>query len=224
MEQLFQQLREAVVEGEVEVTTTAVAQALAVGAAPGVVLEQLTAAMGEVGRLFECGDFYPPEMLISARAMQAGLAVLKPHLVSAETRAAGKVIIGTIQGDLHDIGKNLVGLMLQGAGFQIEDLGTGVPPARFVAAVQAALDDGGVDIVALSALLTTTMLHMQRTIQALQTAGLRDRVKVIVGGAPVTAHFAEQIGADGYAPDAARAVGMVKSLLAGQTTEAASTP
>jgi 5-methyltetrahydrofolate--homocysteine methyltransferase len=214
MDELFPQLREAVVDGATSEATAAVEQALAGGAAPGVVLDQLTAAMAEVGRLFECGDFYPPEMLIAARAMQACLAVLKPHLSTAGAQAAGQVIIGTVQGDLHDIGKNLVGLMLEGAGFQIHDLGTGVPPAKFVAAIQAALEAGGVDILALSALLTTTMPHMKRTIDALAAAGLRDQIKVIVGGAPVTAHFAEQIGADGYAPDAARAVAMVRGLLA----------
>src|ERR1035437_8680111 len=140
----------------------------------------MIAAMAEVGRLFEAGEFYVPEMLISARAMQAGLNVLKPHLKEANVQSAGKVAIGTIKGDLHDIGKNLVAMMLEGAGFEILDLGTDVAPEKIVAVVR----ESAPDIVALSALLTTTMSNMKVTIDALKTANLRDRVKVIVGGAP----------------------------------------
>jgi 5-methyltetrahydrofolate--homocysteine methyltransferase len=149
-------------------------------------------------------------MLIAARAMKAGLAVIKPHLALANVKATGKVAIGTVQGDLHDIGKNLVGMMLEGAGFEIVDLGTDVPPARFVEAVKA----GGIDLVALSALLTTTMTNMKTTLEALKQAGLGKNVKVMIGGAPITEEYARQIGADGYAPDASRAVELAKKLMA----------
>jgi 5-methyltetrahydrofolate--homocysteine methyltransferase len=169
----------------------------------------MISAMAEVGRLFEEGEYFVPDMLLSARAMQAALTVLKPHLIQAKIRSAGNVLIGTVQGDWHDIGKNLVAIMLEGAGFEITDLGTDVPPEKFVRAVA----EGGFDILALSALLTTTMPNMQNTVNALGEAGLRDRVKIIVGGAPITESYARQIGADGYAPDASRAVGLAKSLL-----------
>ncbi|MCX6038588.1 MAG: cobalamin-dependent protein, partial [Chloroflexi bacterium] len=148
------------------------------------------------------------EMLIAARAMQAGLAVIKPKLVEGNYQPAGKVAIGTVKGDLHDIGKNLVAIMLEGAGFEVHDLGTDVPPEIFVAAAEAA------DIIAISALLTTTMANMKAVIENQQQAGKRDRVKVMIGGAPITGTYAQQIGADGYAPDASRAVALARSLLA----------
>jgi 5-methyltetrahydrofolate--homocysteine methyltransferase len=208
LEPIFQ----AILEGEEEQAAESVSLALSAGLAPGTILKDgMVAAMAEVGRLFEEGEYYVPEMLIAARAMQAGLAVLKPHLQAAGVESAGKVVIGTVQGDLHDIGKNLVSMMLEGAGFEITDLGTDVSPAEFVAAVQAHQPD----IVALSALLTTTMVNMESTIQALSAAGLREQVRVIVGGAPLTADYARQIGADGYSPDASRAVSLVKQLTAG---------
>jgi 5-methyltetrahydrofolate--homocysteine methyltransferase len=165
--------------------------------------------MAEVGRLFESGEFYVPEMLVSARAMQTGMAVLKPHLIEANIQPAGKVAIGTVKGDLHDIGKNLVVMMLEGAGFEIQDLGTDVAPEKFVAAVQV----GGVDILALSALLSTTMFYMKATIDALNDAGVRRQIKVMIGGAPITDEYSRQIGADGFAPDASRAVTLAKLLL-----------
>jgi 5-methyltetrahydrofolate--homocysteine methyltransferase len=168
----------------------------------------LIAAMDEVGRLFELGEYYVPEMLISARAMQVALKILKPMLAETGVKPMGKVIIGTVKGDLHDIGKNLVGMMLEGAGFQINDLGSDVSAEQFVEAVQ----NGG-DIVGLSALLTTTMPSMEATIKALDVAGLREQAKIIVGGAPVTPDYAQQIGADGYAADASRAVTLAKSLV-----------
>jgi 5-methyltetrahydrofolate--homocysteine methyltransferase len=146
-------------------------------------------------------------MLMSARAMKAGLAKLQPSLKQTDVQAAGKVAIGTVKGDLHDMGKNLVGMMLEGAGFTVKDLGVDVSPEAFVAAA----DD--VDVIGLSALLTTTMGHMQDTLKALEIAGKRPKVKVIVGGAPVTDDFAHRIGADGYAPDASRAVALAKSLI-----------
>jgi 5-methyltetrahydrofolate--homocysteine methyltransferase len=167
----------------------------------------MLAGMAEVGRQFEEGECYVPEMLISARAMKAGLAKLKPSLKQADLRAAGKVAIGTVKGDLHDMGKNLVGMMLEGAGFTVRDLGVDVSPEAFVAAA----DD--VDVIGLSALLTTTMGQMQDTLNALDAAGKRSKVKVMVGGAPVTEDFARRIGADGYAADASRAVALAKSLI-----------
>ena len=200
----------AVLEGEQAAAKAGVEAALAAGLAPEAILKDgLIAAMGEVGRRFEAGDYFVPEMLIAARAMQGGLALLKPRLAAAGATAAGRVAIGTVKGDLHDIGKNLVGMMLEGAGFEIKDLGTDVAPEKFVAAVAA----GQADVVALSALLTTTMPNMLATIEALKTAGLRDKVKVMIGGAPVTEASAKQIGADGYSPDASAAVRLAKTLL-----------
>ncbi len=158
--------------------------------------------------LFEEGEYFVPEMLIAARAMKAGLAILKPMLVDSGVEPVGKVAVGTVKGDLHDIGKNLVAMMLEGAGFEIVDLGTDVTPEQFVAAVK-----DGVDLVGLSALLTTTMPSMEATIKAIEAAGLRDQVKVMIGGAPVTAEYARQIGADGFAPDASQAVTLAKSLI-----------
>jgi 5-methyltetrahydrofolate--homocysteine methyltransferase len=206
----FETLQNAIMEGDVEATKQAVQAALDENLAPGVILtDGMIPAMGEVGRLFEEGEYFVPEMLIAARAMQAGLGLLKPHLASSNVKATGTVVIGTVKGDLHDIGKNLVGLMLEGAGFEVKDLGVDVPPEKFVEAVRA----GGVDIVALSALLTTTMPSMKATIEALAQAEVRDQVKVMVGGAPVTQEYANQIGADGYSQDASRAATLAKSLV-----------
>jgi 5-methyltetrahydrofolate--homocysteine methyltransferase len=164
--------------------------------------------MGEVGRLFEEGDFYVPEMLIAARSMQAGMEILKPLLVEAGIEPIGKVVIGTVKGDLHDIGKNLVSMMLEGGGFEVVDLGVDVAPDKFVAALK-----DGVELLGLSALLTTTMTSMENTIAAIEEAGLRKRIKIIIGGAPVTAEYAHKIGADGYAPDAGQAVKLTKSMI-----------
>jgi 5-methyltetrahydrofolate--homocysteine methyltransferase len=166
--------------------------------------------MGEVGRMFECEEYYVPELLLSARAMKAALDPLRPLLAATGTQAAGKVVIGTARGDLHDIGKNLVASLLEGGGFEVMDLGTDVPPEKFVEAVKAS----GAGLVAISALLTTTMPGMRNTIEALQRAGIRDRVKVMVGGAPVTRQFAEQIGADGYGENASAAVTLARRLTA----------
>jgi 5-methyltetrahydrofolate--homocysteine methyltransferase len=174
-----------------------------------IINEGMIAAMGEVGRRFEDGEFYIPEMLVAARAMQAGMNAVKPYIGDAGIQQAGTVVIGTVSGDLHDIGKNLVSVMLEGAGFRIIDLGTDVPADRFVQAVS----EHKPDILAMSALLTTTMLNLQGVIRALEEAGLRQTVNVLVGGAPVTDSFAKQIGADGYAPDASRAVSVAKSLV-----------
>jgi 5-methyltetrahydrofolate--homocysteine methyltransferase len=170
--------------------------------------QDLIPAMAEVGRLFEEGEFFVPEMLISARAMQAGLNLLKPLLVDSGVEPVGKVAIGTVKGDLHDIGKNLVAMMLEGAGFEVIDLGTDVTPEAFVETIKS-----GTNILGLSALLTTTMPAMEATIKAVEDAGIRDQVKIIIGGAPVTKEYADQIGADGYSADASRAASLAKSLL-----------
>jgi 5-methyltetrahydrofolate--homocysteine methyltransferase len=206
----LQKIYDSVLNGEMDDVAAFVQAALDAQINPGVILnEGMISAMQEVGRLFEEGEYFVPEMLISARAMQTGLALLKPHLVQANVQSSGKVIIGTVKGDLHDIGKNLVAMMLEGAAFEIVDLGTDVSPDQFIAAVKTHQPA----IVGLSALLTTTMPNMKTTIEALKTAGLRDQVKVIIGGAPVTEAYARDIGADGFATDASRAVALAKSLI-----------
>lgn len=210
MQSLLSPIFQAILEGDQAAAREAVQRALEQNIEAEIILKQaMMPAMEQVGRLFEEGEYFVPEMLVAARAMQAGLSLLKPKLVQAEVTPTGKVVAGTVKGDLHDIGKNLVCMMLEGAAFEIVDLGTDVPPERFVEAVQSS----GAQLVALSALLTTTMPNMKNTIDALQQAGLRERVKVMVGGAPVTETFARQIGADGYAPDASRAVVLAKSLM-----------
>lgn len=210
MEPILQEIYQGILDGQHREVEAKVQAALQAGLNPKSILDEgMIAAMTEVGRLFESSEFYVPEMLVSARAMQTGLAVLKPHLKEANIQSAGKVAIGTVQGDLHDIGKNLVIMMLEGAGFEILDLGTDVAPEKFVAAIQS----GGVDILALSALLTTTMPNMKVTIDALKEAGVREHIKVMIGGAPLTEDYARQIGADGSAPDASRAVALAKSFL-----------
>ncbi|MEJ2711067.1 MAG: corrinoid protein [Anaerolineales bacterium] len=210
MEIVMNQLYDSIIDGDAQEAKEKVQEALDAGIAPSSILnDAMVKAMAEVGRLFEEGEYFVPEMLISARAMQTGLSVLKPLLVQANIKSVGKVAAGTVKGDLHDIGKNLLCMMLEGAGFEILDLGTDVSPQKFVDVVSS----GNADIIALSALLTTTMPIMKTTIQALQESGLREQVKVIIGGAPVTQEYANQIGADGYAPDASRAVALAKSLV-----------
>jgi 5-methyltetrahydrofolate--homocysteine methyltransferase len=207
----LQGIYENVIDGNAPVVEAAVKSALAQGIPADEILNQgLIKAMDEVGRRFEEGDFFVPEMLIAARAMQAGLKLLKPLLVQAGARAAGVVAIGTVKGDLHDIGKNLVAMMLEGAGFEVRDLGVDVSPRTFIKAVK-----DGAQVIGLSALITTTMGSMQETIQALEAAGVRGKVKVVIGGAPVTQEYAQLIGADGYAPDASSAARVVRSLMAG---------
>jgi 5-methyltetrahydrofolate--homocysteine methyltransferase len=210
MSEALKKIREGVIDGNRELVVSNIQSALDEGVAAQEILnEGLISAMNEVGRLFEEGEFFVPEMLIAARAMQAGLALLKPYLLEQDVKPLGVVVAGTVKGDLHDIGKNLVCMMLEGAGFTIRDLGSDVSAEKFVEAVSS----GDVDIVAMSALLTTTMPSMKSTIEALATAGLRDKVKVMVGGAPVTDNYAKQIGADGFSPDASRAVALAKSLI-----------
>jgi 5-methyltetrahydrofolate--homocysteine methyltransferase len=212
MTPIIQDIYTNVMEGQANAVKENVQAALDAEIPPQVILnEGMIAAMAEVGRLFEEGEYFVPEMLIAARAMQAGLGLLKPYLKEADVQSAGKVVIGTVKGDLHDIGKNLVAMMLEGAGFEIIDLGTDVAPEKYVAAVQ----EHGAQIVAMSALLTTTMPSIKTTIDALNAAGLRGQVKVMIGGAPVTQDYANQVGADGFSPDASRAVATAKELIAG---------
>ena len=204
-------LYEGILDGDMGATPDNVQAALDASLAPDVILnEGMISAMSEVGQLFEEGEYFVPEMLISARAMQAGLGVLKPHLVASGVDPLGKVVVGTVQGDMHDIGKNLVTMMLEGAGFEVVDLGVDVKPERFIEAIR----ENKPQVVAMSALLTTTMPKMGVTIDAMREAGVLENVKVMVGGAPVTAEFAEKIGANGYAPDASQAATLAKSFLA----------
>lgn len=202
-------LYRAVVEGDAEGVEAGVHQALAAGvSAQDLLYTVLIPAMGEVGTLYETGEYFVPEMLIAAQAMKAGLAILRPLLAEAGGVSAGVIVLGTVQGDLHDIGKNLVGLMLEGAGYEVRDLGIDVAASKFIEAIEP-----DVDMVALSALLTTTMPAMKTTIEAIREAGLREKVKIVVGGAPVTQAYADSIGADGYAPDASSAVRLVQGLM-----------
>ena len=207
----LKEIYESTIAGNAPKVKELVAQAVAEGVNPGeIITNQLIPAMAEVGDRFARNEFYVPEMLIAARAMQGGLAILKPLLAEDDITSAGRVAIGTVKGDLHDIGKNLVSMMLEGAGFEVIDLGVDVAPEKFAEAIKA----HQAQVVALSALLTTTMTMMKVTIAALSEAGVRDQVKVIIGGAPVTESYAEEIGADGYADDAGGAVKAAQKLLA----------
>lgn len=201
---------DAVLKGDAEKARAETVAALEAGTpAQDILHKACIPAMSEVGQQFEAGEKYVPDMLISARAMQAGMNVLEPHLAAADVKALGTAVLGTVAGDLHDIGKNLVGLMLEGAGFDVIDLGKDVKPEGFVAAVR----EHQPDLIGMSALLTTTMRSMKSTMDALGEAGVRNQVKVIVGGAPITQNFADQVGADAYAPDASSAARKAKELL-----------
>lgn len=208
MNSTIQNIFQGILDGDMETVETNVKAALGEGGDPKTILDEgMVAAMAEVGRRFEEGEYFVPEMLISARAMKAGMQLLKPALKEGNIKARGRVAIGTVKGDLHDIGKNLVGIMLEGAGFEVCDLGNDVSPEKFVAAADE------VDLIALSALLTTTMANMKDIVEALEASGKRQKVKVIIGGAPVTEDFAKKIGADGYAVDASRAAALAKTLV-----------
>jgi len=210
MDNILVIIREGIMEGDMHLVQDKVTEALDAGVGAGDILNKgLIEAMAEVGKLFEEGEYFVPEMLIAARAMKAGLAILKPKLVDADIKPIGKVAAGTVKGDLHDIGKNLVCMMLEGAGFEILDLGTDVSPEQFVDSVK----NQGAGVIAMSALLTTTMPNMKNTVEALEEAGIRDSVKVMVGGAPLTQAYADEINADGYASDASRAATLAKELL-----------
>ncbi len=204
-------LRQAIIDGDAKTAGAVANEAIAAGEDPLTVIgKYMVPAMDEVGKRYECEEFFVPELLLSARAMKAALDPLRPLLAASGAKSAGKVVIGTVKGDLHDIGKNLVASLLEGGGFEVIDLGADVSPQKFIDAVQTT----GADIVALSALLTVTMPSIKMTIEALQTAGVRDRVKVMVGGAPVTQQFADQIGADAYSETATGAVATARRLVA----------
>jgi 5-methyltetrahydrofolate--homocysteine methyltransferase len=204
-------LYESVLNGDAARAVSAARDALDDGTDPVTLIEDgITPAMREAGRLFEAGEYFVPELLMSARATKAVLEVLRPLLAQTGAPPAGRVVLGTVKGDMHDIGKNLVGVMLEGAGFEVIDLGVDVPPEKFVTAVERI----GAEVVGMSALLTTTMPAMKTTLDALRAANLRDRVRVLVGGAPVTAAYARAIGADGFAPTAVSAVGEVRRVIA----------
>jgi 5-methyltetrahydrofolate--homocysteine methyltransferase len=199
-----------VLAGNAPAAAASVSEALAQGVSPDAILnDACILAMAEVGALFEEGEKFVPEMLISARAMSAAMTILRPRLIEAGVATVGKVVLGTVHGDLHDIGKNLVGMMLEGAGFEVVDLGTDVAPAKFVEAVA----EHQPQILGMSALLTTTTKSMPATLDALAAAGVRDRVKVIIGGAPITDEYARKIGADGFAADAGSAARTARALM-----------
>ena len=211
MSEVLMQISEAIIEGNVDDIVDLTEEALDGGSSPEEVLNQgLMAGMDHVGVEFKAGNMFVPEVLRSAKAMQAAMDVLRPMLTKAGVKHTGKLLLGTVKGDLHDIGKNLVGMMCEGAGFEVTDLGKDISPEQFVAAIK----EQQPDVLGMSALLTTTMRTMGHTIKALEEAGLRDRVKVMVGGAPVTQLFADQIKADGYAPNAAAASELARKLVA----------
>ncbi len=204
------QLKQSIIDGNEGVATAMTSALLATGASPREILDEgLLPGMEVVGARMREGECFIPEVLLSARVMQACLDLLRPHMAAGDSAGMGTVVIGTVEGDLHDIGKNLVGMLLQGAGFTVVNLGTGVTSADFVAAVR----EHSPQIIGMSALLTTTLPHMSETIALLKGAGLRDSVKVMVGGAPVTAAYAEEIGADGYGANAGMAVERAKELV-----------
>jgi len=204
------QLYEAIINGDNKAAVAITREALAAEADPlELVNRQMIPAMAEVGRRFECEEYFVPELLLAARAMKGALVLIRPLLIERGAEPVGRVVIGTVKGDLHDIGKNLVASMLEGGGFEVIDLGADVSPEKFVSEAQ----EKKADIVALSALLTVTMPSMKTTIEALRAAGLRERVKVLIGGAPVTEDYAAQIGADGYGANAASAVPLARKVL-----------
>ena len=207
----LEQLKQALIEGNWKIAAAATQAALAEGVAPlTIVTKHLVPAMDEVGRLFECEEYFVPEMLLSARAMKASMEIVRPLLAASGAEPVGRVVIGTVKGDLHDIGKNLVAAMLEGGGFEVIDLGADVAPELFT---QAAATRNA-NLVALSALLTVTMPSMKTTIDAFRAAGLREKVKIMVGGAPVTQQYADAIGADGYSDSAGSAVALARKLVA----------
>ena len=202
-------LAESLINGKAPEVKDLTQKALDEGVAPGEILSDgLIKGMSVVGERFKNNEFYVPEVLIAARAMHAGMDILSPALAASGVEPIGTVLLGTVKGDLHDIGKNLVAMMLEGAGFKVVDLGIDVPPEKFVEAAK----EGG-DVIAMSALLTTTMTAMKTTLEALEEAGVKDKIKTMIGGAPVTQNYADEIGADGYARDAASAADKAKELM-----------
>jgi 5-methyltetrahydrofolate--homocysteine methyltransferase len=206
----FSKLQEAVLAGNSAAAVAAARQALNEGADPlALVLHGISPAMSEVGRRFEAGDYFVPELLISARATKEVFVLIRPLLARQGAQPTGRVVLGTVQGDMHDIGKNLVAALLEGGGFEVIDLGVNVPPEKFITVVE----DKKAQIVGLSALLTTTLPAMKATLDAFRSAGMRDRVKVMIGGAPVTQSFADAIGADAYGENAASSVQLARRLV-----------
>ncbi|MGO8928929.1 MAG: corrinoid protein [Limisphaerales bacterium] len=206
----LKQLYESVVNGDAKATQAITQQALADGVDPlKLVNDYMVPAMDEVGRRFEANEYFVPELLISARAMKAALELIRPLLTARGDQPLGRVAIGTVKGDLHDIGKNLVGSLLEGGGFEVIDLGVNVTPEKFIATI----NEKQANIVAMSALLTTTMPSMKTTIDALKQAGVREKVKVLIGGAPITQKYADEIGADGYSENAVGAVALAKKAV-----------
>ena len=207
---VLDEIKAATIAGSMDNTVAGIDQALSEGMSPGDIIQNgLIEAMGVVGEKFKTNEIYVPEMLIAARAMKAGLAKLKPLMVEGDVKTLATVVLGTVKGDLHDIGKNLVGIMMEGAGMQVYDVGVDISPEKFVEAAK----ENKPQFVAMSALLTTTMPAMKETLEALEEAGIRGDVKVLGGGAPVTQKFAEDIGADGYAENAAEVVDRIKAML-----------
>lgn len=208
--EILNQIVDSVFSGDAPKTEELTREAVAQGLDPQVIIDEgLIAGMNKIGVLFKENKVFIPEVLISVRAMNYGMKILKPLLVDKKAVSKGKVVMGTVKGDLHDIGKNLVIMMLEGAGFEVVDIGIDKAPEIFVEAAR----EHKPDIIGMSALLTTTLPAAKDTITALQDAGLRDKIKVMVGGAPVTQKFADEIGADGFAPDASRAVDLAKQLI-----------
>ena len=204
------EIKEATITGNIDNTVAGIEQALSADISPGEIIQNgLIEAMEVVGEKFKNNEIYIPEMLIAARAMKAGLEILKPQIVKGDVKTLATVVLGTVDGDLHDIGKNLVSIMMEGVGIEVFDVGVNVSPQKFVEAVK----ENKPQFVGMSALLTTTMPAMKQTLQALEEAGVRDDVKVLVGGAPITLKFADEIGADGYAENAAEAVDRIKAML-----------
>jgi 5-methyltetrahydrofolate--homocysteine methyltransferase len=210
MSELLEQIATGVIEGNIQGVPEMVQKALTEGLEAGEILEKgLVVGMNEVGKRFKVGNMFIPEVLKSAKTMHAGQELLRPHLAGSKSHLSGKVVLGTVQGDLHDIGKNLVGMMCEGAGFEVIDLGFNLEPEKFTEAIKAHQPD----IVGMSALLTTTMRAMGYTLKAIEEAGLRDKVKVMVGGAPVDEEFAKRIGADGYGHNAVSGAETAKKLI-----------
>ena len=210
MSEILEKISTAIIEGDADSTPGLVQKALDQGLAPKTILDDgMVVGMNEVGARFKRGDMFVPEVLMSADTMQAGLVVLRPLLAAAGVKMLGTVVLGTVKGDLHDIGKNLVGMMCEGAGFEVVDLGFNVPPEKFISAIK----EHQPDVVGMSALLTTTMRSMGHTIKAIEEAGLRDQLKIMVGGAPVDRDFAERIGADGYGSNAVAGVEQAKRFV-----------
>ena len=207
---ILEEIALGVEKGDEAVVGDLTQKAVSEGIAPAEILDNgLVAGMNVVGEKFKNNEVFIPEVLVSARAMKAGMRIVRPLLAEANIESRGNIVVGTVKGDLHDIGKNIVGMLLEGAGYEVTDLGTDVTAEQFMEVVEKK----GANVIGMSALLTTTMTYMKEVIQAVDDAGFRDKVKVVIGGAPITQSYADEINADGYAPDAASAVDLVKELL-----------